>query len=1585
MKCTPLFLDKDGNRSLVYYSNLHKGHDKALELYAQSMSMVALAKHQRTGKKRGDAQAIKDYLEIEATVEGASDSNSNKYIFEGTPLDRSSEALAEAKGQTFDKMAIAKDMVYKAHILDAVTSNPEIYGYTAETISNMLDMSDFSLKVSKIIKDSPAMVLKGKQDVLEYAQKQTDTAVDNKGVQEFLNIWDAKTLLGTANHDLFQFYSEERNKLERNKQGNYNKKEIAQAMQDAISRADTVNSLPENAGRSTIDGPSAEKVLGYLESFFSSLPAGSVIKPELIVFNKAARLGGRVDLLIFDQNNVGHVYDFKTKEEGQEDKFFAAYGNYGRFFDSMMSSKLNDVALQTSLYRWSLEEMGIKMGDSYVILVEAKLSGAPERKYTNFNPLQIRRLDYKKAEIVDWLTKDRGYVPEVISDLGADGKPNTYNHVINTLWSGALGGKTEAQLKKQATSMVHNGKGYYDDYLQKSSGVKVMFKTSDTEANIKEVYEYLKKFQESDPIKKEKEKMTRFFNAGKKHYHGKGKTLEDKRSVAAESKASMALRGVNKDTHSLINPGIFKGFEDTPSSIMLFEHKDTGVVTLIDIQNKEGGNLDPTRDSEIGTRGRRNDAANLRVSHSTIVQKFMSDQAVQSKFGIKGLADTTDNMKLLRGGLLLAELKARGHITSVGEIRVATINTVGGDKTPNSYANMSDLNDNIQMIHSLIKDTPGHDISEDYQDIMDASKALSETTAEDSLANLVHVLSDTSDDFISTRTKDYFIGRLGEHSSGNISRKQIMNELYSYYRTLGETVRTGETNRKAGIQALNENPVYEQLGKVILSYANMSIQTGDMMLRRNFFDKITGYSGHKNKMVSELEGKITMSQMTLSKVSNEYTKKINTKTKALKASNNSDNPKRPFNNLWVTQDTINRTEEGDANNVDNLHRLKDVKDPSLTAAEADYIQFCIDTIVKSRTRHMTDVQKKEFMDTDWAKGLMPVMGITSHSRLKEAEGMIKKIGSGLKSISDRSSKELKEVVDSATTYINSSYDTQFGSEGGRLQALGLNREGLRIHEDVPKLEVMLDSVMRDFVVEEERRESSAEMSAVYNAMLSLGTTQSEFGTSENQDDFVTTIVKMYALVSSNDYKQEAMAPILDQARGIASTLMFGGSVVQGAMELGTNYFNTLGAGLSETLQGQHKRFSYADLFKSGNFINASVIHGKLTGTVSMAASIADHYHTYDADHGGLTASHSIESGGMSATDALYFMNTQPYKHFRTLVVTAEIRNKSGLDVFSQDSDGNLIYDWTKDKRYNLIVGSDGKIDRSIDSVEAKKQMAYYDYMTRELTREGSLEEGNPPNNAISQLELRSALNNARGLFGSSGADGQTEAKEGSLGRVALGFRSWVVAKKDIYIKTGAVTTAKGRTTWVDIEGHANGGKYEFTSMMDEGILQTAYKLKQAFMRRNETGESVMQVYSELDITQKDNIKKLVAHIVMATLIGAALRKLLDMFKDDPYARTMIQRLQMAAEDLNILMSFDTAGSGGIAPVVGATVSLVGGLIKSAPALAQGDLDGFISNSSIGFLKISREASTDAVKAQALLLKEASDESLDDKINAEQNK
>jgi len=100
---------------------------------------------------------------------------------------------------------------------------------------------------------------------------------------------------------------------------------------------------------------------------------------------------------------------------------------------------------------------------------------------------------------------------------------------------------------------------------------------------------------------------------------------------------------------------------------------------------------------------------------------------------------------------------------------------------------------------------------------------------------------------------------------------------------------------------------------------------------------------------------------------------------------------------------------------------------------------------------------------------------------------------------------------------------------------------------------------------------------------------------------------------------------------------------------------------------------------------------------------------------------------------------------------------------------------------------------------------------------------------------------------------------------------------------------------------------------------------------------------------------------------------------------MIQRLQMAAEDLNILMSFDTAGSGGIAPVVGATVSLVGGLIKSAPALAQGDLDGFISNSSIGFLKISREASTDAVKAQALLLKEASDESLDDKINAEQNK
>jgi len=1589
MKCTPLFLDKDGNRSLDYYSNLHKGHDEALEIYAKSMFMVALAKHQRTGKVRGDAQGIKDYLKIESTVEAASESNGNKYIFEGTPLDRVSEALAEAKGQSFDKMSVAKEMAYNAHILEAVASNPEIYGYTRDVIDNMLDTSNFSLKVKKIIKDSPAMVARGHKDVVEYAQKQTVHDVNNKMVKKFLDVWEDKNLLGTANHDLFQFYSEERNKLVRNKQGNYNKAELSQAVQTAITKADNRNSLPENAGRSTIDGPSAEKLLGYLETFFASLPEGSVIKPELIVFNKAVRLGGRMDILVFDQNDVGHVYDFKTKESGEQNKFFASHGKYTDFFESMMNSKLNDVALQTSLYRWSLEEMGIKMGDSYVIYVEAELSGAPNRKYTNFNPLKIIRLDYKKAEIVDWLVKDRGYVQEEASDLGADGKPNNYNHVINTLWSGALSGKTEEQLRKQATSIVNNGKGFYKDYLKKTHGEKVTYKSSDKEANIKEVYEYLKKYQESDPIKKEKEKLTRFFHAGKQHYHGKGKTMEDIGSVAAEGKALMALRGVDQSTHSLINPGIFKGFEDTPSSIMLFEHKDTGVITLIDIQNKEGNSLDPARDSEIGVRGRRNSLTNITYSHSTIAQKFMSDQAVKSKFGIKGLLDTTDNMKLVRGGLLLAELKAKGHITAVGEIRIATINTAGGDKTPNTYANMSDLNDNLQMIHSLIKDNPGYEISEDYQKVMDASKALSETTAEDSLANLVHVLSDTSDEFISMKTKNHFIDRIGEHNSGNISRKQIMNELYSYFRTLGETVKTGETNRKAGIKALNENPVYEQLGKVILSYANMSILTGDMMMRRNMFDKVTGYSGHKSKMVSELEGKIIASQMTLSRKSTAYTKQINTKTKALKASNNSNNPKRPFNNLWVTDATINRSEEGDVKNLENLHKLKDPKDSSLTEAESDYIKFCIDTVVKLRTKDMTPDQKKTFMDSDWAKGLMPVMGITSHSRLKEADGVLNKIKSGLKSISDRSTKELKEVVDSATTYINSSYDSQFGSDGGRLRALGLNKEGLRLNEDVPKMEVMLDAVMRDFFVEEERRDSSVEMSAIYNAMLSASTIQSELGTSDSQDDFVESIVKMYALMASNDYKQEDIAPVVDQFKGGASLLMFGGSIVQGTMEAGTNYFNTLGAGLSETLQRGNKRFSYADLFKSGNFINASVIHGKMTGTVSMAAAIADHYHTYDADHGGLTASHSLESGGMSATDVLYFMNTQPYKHFRTLAVTAELRNKSGLEVFSQDSDGNLVYDWTKDKRYNLIVGSDGNIDRSVDSVEAQKQMAYYDYMVRELVREGSLEDGNPPNNAISQLELRSALNNARGLYGSSGADGQTEAKETSLGRVFLGFRSWVVAKKDVYIKQGNVTTARGRTTWVDIEGHPNGGEYEFTSMMDEGILQTMQTLWSAGMRKDETGRSIKQVYSDLDITQKDNMHKLVAHFIMSVLVGAALRKLYEMFEDDPYTKTIIQRLQMAAEDLNILNSLDTAGSGGLAPVVGATWSLLSGLVKSTPALAEGDLNGFMANSSIGVFKIYKEAAKDKQKeakaVQRQLLKDSGNTSQDAELNKTQNK
>ena len=148
-------------------------------------------------------------------------------------------------------------------------------------------------------------------------------------------------------------------------------------------------------------------------------------------------------------------------------------------------------------------------------------------------------------------------------------------------------------------------------------------------------------------------------------------------------------------------------------------------------------------------------------------------------------------------------------------------------------------------------------------------------------------------------------------------------------------------------------------------------------------------------------------------------------------------------------------------------------------------------------------------------------------------------------------------------------------------------------------------------------------------------------------------------------------------------------------------------------------------------------------------------------------------------------------------------------------------------------------------------------MASEQIKDGEIEEGEVLTSPLTLNELNASIDNMRVLYGTTGSDGQVKLKETWAGRLSLGFRSWIVPKKDLYYRpNGSVTKAKGRTVWVEDKTLSSGGYYEFQSMTDEGIVQTVAHLA----RIMKAEQLLIPPFSKLDLAQKDNIAKLAGHI-----------------------------------------------------------------------------------------------------------------------------
>ena len=155
-----------------------------------------------------------------------------------------------------------------------------------------------------------------------------------------------------------------------------------QKLKDAVDRAGAIGSVVHGTIESILGGKGSTKNdLGFvagpqlkkeLSKIVDKFKGQNVtIIPELYVADPKKGLGGKIDMVIIDQNNKVHLYDFKTKEKG--------FKNWTRRFinkhdGGLKYSSRQAADAQLTIYKNIIEEtIGLDVSSTAAILIEPQI------------------------------------------------------------------------------------------------------------------------------------------------------------------------------------------------------------------------------------------------------------------------------------------------------------------------------------------------------------------------------------------------------------------------------------------------------------------------------------------------------------------------------------------------------------------------------------------------------------------------------------------------------------------------------------------------------------------------------------------------------------------------------------------------------------------------------------------------------------------------------------------------------------------------------------------------------------------------------------------------------------------------------------------------------------------------------------------------------------------------------------------------------------------------------------------------------------------------------------------------------------
>jgi hypothetical protein len=1521
--CTTIYLSKDNKKSSVYYSNLHLGHETAFNLYLKSMENEPNIYQQKTGIEELNAisekiQPLKSKLKTANTI---SPSGIHADILGSNTFTAKQKALS---------VKLAKQLTAK-QLLTTDSENRDKWRLLFE-YANKED-------IAAMEKENFYPVLRESilEDELLWKENNLEERVERNS-KDFLYKWSYQTEIGSQLHDLIKDYFKLKQKLKNKNTSDLSDKERSVFFDHATGKFknnEMISYYLNNLNKDVAEQRDNMKtILAGIEKYFEANNLTNArFSSEISVNSEKLDIFGDMDLLVTDENDVDHIFDFKFKEKGKEGNFNSQMlGPMPGIFSHLFNNKRTQHDLQLSAYRYVLEEEhGRTVAGAKIFYFEGnfdypkrdKNGNITEYKITGvslLDPVNLHESEYLRNDIEKYL-KSKGREIGVAKNVEPD-KINSVSELISNI-SGRENFYTYKNKKDRIRNFINKAVKLDTDLRSSNTGKKYFYNRFSTDANGKREYFDINATDSEiyDRISEHITKQENDLEGATRdliNYHKKrslGWPSKDRQENYTEQAVAI-LSGLDDSTET--TPNHWKltqvknivGFDDVPPNILLATNSETDESRLISIGNQNSVDFYSKKENK-----------NLFASKNKDDKAFIKEYGVELEEEGR-LVSNSVNHQLIQLALIGMDLKRQGKVRNDVTLRHGVLNGIMRQDKPM----VADLNEMATVLRIVDNETK----KEQSTYLKDLFKFAKKQEGKIKSAEYLKTFIKTIDKFTDklTITEINKIKDLSDlYLTDAVAKEELLKELISLNNSLMSTLQ--KTSQKAiTFRELQKNKRVKLLANTIIELSELCLDSKILSKRINVNSGLKTPGSFNHEIMQQVGFLDRTVQQEMMRKFNEFAAKqkmlVNAliEKKGLKiASYTNSDLLELFKDLYK----VNPLSMDKNTKFEEAYILKDESEVD-SQAEKDYIRFFNESVLEGFEMTLSPDKFERVKDgKHWIKGTVPLQKASIDNKIARESNYWNKIKEMKSGLFVKGQKKTNALMQDLYRTINNEFEEQATADtiqNGpiRQKLLGIDENGVLVDNEAPMLETNLEEILLRFY-------GNSLKTSFYNSTLGIINALQIALTIHNDENFKDTeklsevIADYTSLQIHNEVADEGQAgKVLRNASKIANVFQMALSVKTAIQEFaqglfaGGSYFIDQGFG---KIFGNEVEISPESWLKSNAYYTMSKAPSVKKGVVLQ--TMCQWYGWWNDDMNMINMNHNKASKGKNVFQMknLFVMPNIVNREFRMGAFVGRmmedgIINNNDDDAFEVNhTTGEVIYNPKKDKRFAEAFDSSGKLrdfnDNTLTDIQRDK-VARYTALKKEL----ELEENGVDNNGIIRRPYSNAdavvmKDKVNRVFGSMSRESQVGLQKWSISSLFLKYKNWIPIKLDNYWTSATSMSMRSKMVKVqnpDNPNDPNDFTYVRKEQMGEGIIQTLM-----YIGKDGLGSLLKMdttVLKELSTERKANLRKLLADLLMTIMLMAIFKALsnIELFKENKAAKLALSAFNNSASDLNIVLTGD---------------------------------------------------------------------------------